>query len=69
MNAKLLKTLFRSQLGNTETLTFIELPPKKKNDVPMVKTINHWRLLELGYSHTYDKKDQEFSLPKLRRVK
>lgn len=69
MTPKLLKTLFGSQMGSTKNLCYIELPPKNKYDAPRVKTIDHWHLAELMYTHTYDKKDQEFSLPKLRRIK
>lgn len=69
MNMKQLKAAFQSQLGSTVDLCYIELPSKKQNDVPKVKTINHWKLMELSATHTFEKRDQEMFLPRFRRIK
>ena len=65
MKINQIKAMFAGQFGHIRTLTFIELP--KEGNMPTVATIDQWKLGALIYTHTWNQKDQEMSLPRLRR--
>jgi hypothetical protein len=66
MTIKQLRAAFGNQFGHTKMLKYIERPLRPGPD--RVRSLLHWRIVELATSHTFHKKDQTGILPRFRAL-